>query len=64
MAGDQIYADEVVSAFIGLRGVASTEIAFVSTRGKGPEIYVMGADGATTMTTEATEQAASLNCLT
>jgi TolB protein len=38
-------ADEVVAAFIGLRGVASTEIAFVSTRERGPEIYVMAADG-------------------
>jgi TolB protein len=38
-------ADDVVAAFIGTRGVAGTEIAFVSTRGKGPEIYVMGADG-------------------
>jgi len=38
-------ADDIVAAFIGLRGVSGTEIAFVSTRGSGPEIYVMGADG-------------------
>jgi TolB protein len=38
-------ADDIVAAFVGIRGVAGTEIAFVSTRGKGPEIYVMGADG-------------------
>ena len=38
-------ADDVVAAFIGLRGVASTEIAFVSNRGGNTEIYVMGADG-------------------
>jgi TolB protein len=39
-------ADDVVEAFIGVRGVASTEIAFVSTRGGNREIYVMDADGA------------------
>jgi TolB protein len=38
-------ADDVVEAFIGLRGVSSTEIAFVSTRGGNPEVYVMAADG-------------------
>ncbi|MDJ0849796.1 MAG: hypothetical protein QNK04_15610 [Myxococcota bacterium] len=38
-------ADEVVSAFIGIRGVSSTELAFVSNRSGNPEIYVMGADG-------------------
>ncbi|MBW1685807.1 MAG: PD40 domain-containing protein [Deltaproteobacteria bacterium] len=38
-------ADDVVAAFIGLRGVASTELAFVSNRGGNSEIYVMGADG-------------------
>jgi TolB protein len=38
-------ADDVVAAFIGIRGVASTEIAFVSNRSGHPEIYVMGADG-------------------
>jgi TolB protein len=38
-------ADDVVAAFIGLRGVASTELAFVSNRGGSSEIYVMGADG-------------------
>ena len=38
-------ADDIVEAFIGIRGVAGTELAFVSTRGSGPEVYVMGADG-------------------
>jgi TolB protein len=38
-------ADDVVAAFTGLRGVASTELAFVSNRGGNSEIYVMGADG-------------------
>jgi TolB protein len=38
-------ADDVVEAFIGLRGVAGTEIAFVSDRGGNKEIYVMNADG-------------------
>lgn len=38
-------ADDVVEAFIGLRGVSSTEIAFVSDRGGNKEIYVMNADG-------------------
>jgi TolB protein len=39
-------ADDIVESFIGVRGVASTEIAFVSSRGGSPEIYVMDADGA------------------
>jgi len=39
-------ADDVVEAFTGKRGVASTEIAFVSTRSGAPEIWVMDADGA------------------
>ena len=38
-------ADDIVEAFIGVRGVASTELAFVSTRGGNSEIYVMDADG-------------------
>ena len=38
-------ADDIVAAFTGIRGVSSTEIAFVSDRGGNPEIYVMGADG-------------------
>lgn len=38
-------ADDVVEAFTGKRGVASTEIAFVSTRSGAPEIWVMDADG-------------------
>ncbi len=38
-------ADDVVKAFTGVRGVAATEIAFVSSRGGNSEIYVMNADG-------------------
>ena len=38
-------ADDVVAAFIGVRGVSSTEIAFVSDRRGNKEIYVMDADG-------------------
>lgn len=38
-------ADDVVEAFTGRRGVASTEIAYVSTRSGAPEIWVMDADG-------------------
>jgi TolB protein len=38
-------ADDVVAAFIGLRGVSSTEIAFISDRGGNSEVFVMDADG-------------------
>jgi TolB protein len=38
-------ADDVVEAFIGVRGVSGTEIAFVSDRKGNKEIYVMNADG-------------------
>ena len=38
-------ADDVVEAFLGVRGVSSTEIAFVSDRSGNKEIYVMEADG-------------------
>ena len=38
-------ADDVVEAFIGVRGVSSTEVAFVSDRGGNKEIFVMNADG-------------------
>jgi len=38
-------ADDVVEAFIGIRGVSGTEMAFVSDRGGNKEIYVMNADG-------------------
>ena len=38
-------ADDIVAAFIGVRGVSATEVAFVSNRGGSQEIYVMNADG-------------------
>jgi TolB protein len=38
-------ADDVVEAFIGVRGVSDTEMAFVSDRGGNKEIFVMSADG-------------------
>jgi len=38
-------ADDVVAAFIGVRGVSSTELVFVSDRTGTKEIYVMDADG-------------------
>jgi TolB protein len=39
-------ADDVVEAFTGRRGVASTEIAYVSSASGHPEVSVMDADGA------------------
>jgi len=44
-AGRRI-ADDVVEAFTGRRGVASTEIAYVSAASGHPEVHVMDADGA------------------
>ena len=38
-------ADDVVAAFIGVSGVASTELAFVSDRNGSKEIFLMNADG-------------------
>jgi TolB protein len=38
-------ADDIVAAFIGVRGVSSTELVFVSDRTGSKEIYVMDADG-------------------
>jgi len=41
----RIIADETVEALTGTRGVASTEIAFISDRTGRRELYVMSADG-------------------
>jgi TolB protein len=38
-------ADDIVAAFTGVRGVASTELTFVSDRNGGKEIFLMDADG-------------------
>jgi TolB protein len=38
-------ADEIVERFTGRRGVASTQIAFVSDQGGNKEVYVMESDG-------------------
>jgi TolB protein len=38
-------ADDIVAAFIGVRGVSSTELVFVSDRSGNKEIYLMDADG-------------------
>lgn len=38
-------ADDVVAAFTGREGVASTELTFVSNRTGSPEVWVMDADG-------------------
>ena len=38
-------ADDIVDVLTGTRGVASTELTFVSKRGGNPEIFVMDADG-------------------
>ena len=38
-------ADDTVEAFVGIKGVAGTEIAFVSDRKGNKEIFVMDADG-------------------
>jgi len=37
--------DEIVGAFTGKPGVASTEIAFISNRSGAPEVFIMGAEG-------------------
>lgn len=38
-------ADDVLEAFVGYRGVVSTELTFISTRSGSTEVYVMDADG-------------------
>jgi TolB protein len=38
-------ADDIVKVLTGTRGVANTELTFVSKRGGNPEIFVMDADG-------------------
>jgi len=38
-------ADDIVETIIGIRGVANTEIAFISNRGGSKEVYVTNADG-------------------
>lgn len=45
LAGRQL-ADDVVERFTGQRGVASTQIAFVSDQSGNKEVYLMEADGA------------------
>jgi TolB protein len=39
------FANEVVHAFTGARGVFGTEIAFTARQGKGKELYIVGMDG-------------------
>jgi TolB protein len=41
----RLIADETVEALTGVRGVSSTEIAFVSDRDGSRQVYVMSADG-------------------
>ncbi|MGE5248566.1 MAG: Tol-Pal system beta propeller repeat protein TolB [Verrucomicrobiota bacterium] len=39
------FANEIVYAFTGVRGVFGTEIAFTARQGRGKEIFVVGMDG-------------------
>lgn len=39
------FANEILYAFTGVRGIFDTEIAFSAKRGKGKEIFVVGLDG-------------------
>jgi TolB protein len=39
------FANEIVYAFTGVRGVFGTEIAFTARQGRGKEVYVVGMDG-------------------
>jgi TolB protein len=39
------FANEIVYAFTGVRGIFGTEIAFTARQGKGKEVYLVGMDG-------------------
>jgi TolB protein len=39
------FANEIVFAFTGVRGIFGTEIAFTARQGRGKEIYLVGMDG-------------------
>ncbi len=39
------FANEIVFAFTGVRGVFGTEIAFTARQGRGKEVYLVGMDG-------------------
>jgi len=39
------FANEIVYAFTGVRGIFGTEIAFTARQGRGKEVYVIGMDG-------------------
>jgi len=39
------FANEIVYAFTGVRGIFGTEIAFTARQGRGKEVYVVGMDG-------------------
>jgi TolB protein len=39
------FANEIVYAFTGVRGIFGTEIAFTARHGRGKEVYVVGMDG-------------------
>ena len=41
----RLVADHVVEAFTGTRGASATEIAYISTRPRGDEVFVINADG-------------------
>ena len=39
------FANEIVYAFTGVRGIFGTEIAFTARNGRGKEVYIVGMDG-------------------